>query len=257
MVLVRSTSLYLASYDYRSLFPCNCALALQVYVIELCQDASVWLGCRSLRVHARVFASKLRMGCSGVTVLRDFFNNHRATFSLFYTRSIHVPMERPLCRLQQPVRNLDWSRLGLYFGGVGVEFTIAQFEIEGYQWHWLKYLVSIYEYALAIFISIALFALSARYLDKNYSVVSVMAKSAYTVYVVHFILVAFLLLFLQRVGLSMDVRMVLSALLACGMGMAFHFLVVDKFRFASYLFNGRLQSTSSGVTTSTVEGAAK
>lgn len=142
-------------------------------------------------------------------------------------------------------------------GAIGMEVAVSQLNQAGYQWHWVEYLVSIYEYALAIVISIALFALSARYLDQDYFVVGLMAKSAYTVYVVHFILVAFLLLFLQRVGLSMDVRMVVSALVACGVGMLFHFIVVEKVRFASFLFNGRLQPSRVNLLAKDVENTAR
>lgn len=125
-------------------------------------------------------------------------------------------------------------------GALGIELGSRYLDSAGFALSGLSYLTMTYDYILAIVISLALFSISARYLDKDFYIVRIMAQSAYTVYVVHFILVAFLLFILQRAGLSMDARMVLSGITACAVGMLFHFAVVEKFRFASLLFNGRL-----------------
>ena len=106
--------------------------------------------------------------------------------------------------------------------------------------HLLEFFATIYEYLLAILLSIFLCAFGARFLDKDFWVVRVMSQSAYTVYVVHFIIVAFLLFALQKLGLPMDARMLLSAIGACLGGMLFHFAIVKRFRIAALLFNGKL-----------------
>lgn len=131
-------------------------------------------------------------------------------------------------------------------GALGIELGSSYLEKAGLAFRGLDYLTMAYDYLLAIVISIALFSISARYLDKDFFIVRIMAQSAYTVYVVHFILVAFLLFILQRAGLSMDARMVLSAVTACVVGMLFHFAVVEKSRLALLLFNGRLRPTGAG-----------
>ncbi|MBN8430733.1 acyltransferase family protein [Microbulbifer salipaludis] len=105
----------------------------------------------------------------------------------------------------------------------------------------------VYDYILAILLSIFLCAFGARFLDKDFWIVRVMSQSAYTVYVVHFIVVAFLLFVLQRAGVPMDVRMGLSAIGACLGGMLFHFAIVKRYQFLSLLFNGKLNYGSGGV----------
>ncbi|TLM76702.1 acyltransferase family protein [Microbulbifer harenosus] len=133
-----------------------------------------------------------------------------------------------------------WVGLTLACIGAALGFELGSGHLENVG-RGLKYLAMTYEYVLAMVISFALFSLSARYLDKDFYIVRIMAQSAYTVYVVHFILVAFLLFILQRAGLPMDARMILSGIIACATGMLFHFAVVERFRVASLLFNGRLQ----------------
>ncbi|MFV8782348.1 acyltransferase family protein [Microbulbifer sp. SA54] len=105
--------------------------------------------------------------------------------------------------------------------------------------HLLRSTLFFYDYVLAIAISLFLFSVSARFLDKDFWIVRIMAQSAYTVYIVHFTLVAWFLLVMQSAGMSMNMRMVLSAIATCGVGILFHFLIVKRLKVASLLFNGK------------------
>ncbi|MBB5212226.1 acyltransferase family protein [Microbulbifer hydrolyticus] len=132
-----------------------------------------------------------------------------------------------------------------YYRGAGVEL------------HFIEFFAIIYEYLLAILLSIFLCAFGARFLDKDFWIVRAMAQSAYTVYVVHFVIVAFLLFVLQRIGMPMDARMLLSAVGACLGGMLFHFAVVKRFKLTSLLFNGKLNYGSGAAGTNRAGSSIK
>lgn len=140
-------------------------------------------------------------------------------------------------------------------GSVLLSLVTDYYQVGGVELHLLEFFATIYEYLLAILLSIFFCAFGARFLDKDFWVVRAMAQSAYTVYVVHFIIVAFLLFVLQRMGMPMDVRMALSAVGACLGGMLFHFAVVKRFNFTSLLFNGKL-NYGSGVAGRGVAGSS-
>lgn len=112
-------------------------------------------------------------------------------------------------------------------------------EVVNKKLHLLRSGLFFYEYILAIAISLFLFSVSARFLDKDFWVVRIMAQSAYTVYIIHFTLVAWFLLVMQSAGMSMNTRMVLSAIATCGLGILFHYLLVKRLKVASLLFNGK------------------
>ena len=142
-------------------------------------------------------------------------------------------------------------------GSVILSLVSDYYQSAGIWVHLLEFFSTIYEYLLAILLSIFLCAFGARFLDKDFWVVRVMSQSAYTVYVVHFIIVAFLLYALQKLGLPMGARMVLSAIGACLGGMLFHFVVVKRFKITALLFNGKLDYGAGAARGRAVDGVAK
>ena len=142
-------------------------------------------------------------------------------------------------------------------GSVALSLVTDYYQVSGAKLYLLDFFATIYEYLLAILLSIFLCAFGARFLDKDFWIVRVMAQSAYTVYVVHFIIVAFLLFVLQEMGMPMDARMALSAIGACLGGMLFHFAVVKRFKLTSLLFNGKMSYGPGAESGKVVEKPAK
>ncbi|WP_226666093.1 acyltransferase family protein [Microbulbifer aggregans] len=133
--------------------------------------------------------------------------------------------------------------LAIVFGLIYLESVGLSLDVISKESHVQHGILLFYKYAVAIAISLFLFSVSARFLDKDFWIVRIMAQSAYTVYIVHFTLVAWFLLMLQEAGMSMNARMMLSALATCVVGVLFHYLVVKKVNMASLLFNGKLKVT--------------
>ncbi|WGL18006.1 acyltransferase family protein [Microbulbifer bruguierae] len=142
-------------------------------------------------------------------------------------------------------------------GSVALSLLTDYYQGRGVELHFLEFFATIYEYLLAILLSIFFCAFGARFLDKDFWIVRAMAQSAYTVYVVHFIIVAFLLFALQKIGIPMDARMLLSAVGACLGGMLFHFVVVKRFKIASLLFNGKLNYGAGAAGSPVTAGSTK
>lgn len=139
-------------------------------------------------------------------------------------------------------RYLMWGAVALLCvgGALLLNFVDGHIQEPGFTLHLWEYLILFYEYFLSVLVAIALVSFSARFLDKDFLIVRIMAQSAYTVYVLHFIFVAFLLMVLQRAGIPMDARMVLAAIIACLGGVLFHYLIVKKSKLVSLLLNGKL-----------------
>ena len=142
-------------------------------------------------------------------------------------------------------------------GSIALSIVTDYYQVSGAKLHILDFFATIYEYLLAIILSIFLCAFGARFLDKDYWIVRVMAQSAYTVYVVHFIIVAFLLFVLLDMGVPMDARMALSAIGACLGGVLFHFAVVKRFKVTSLLFNGKLSYGTGAASGKVVENPVR
>ncbi|GAB2522107.1 acyltransferase family protein [Microbulbifer agarilyticus] len=137
---------------------------------------------------------------------------------------------------------LRWgaAMLACIAGYLGLKFVAGSDLLSGGYAQAFEVFFTIYKYVMATLISVFLCAFSARFLDKDFAVVRVMTQSAYTVYVVHFLFVALLLMILQRAGMSMDLRMLTAAVATCFAGVAVHFILVKRFKLTALLFNGRL-----------------
>jgi len=101
------------------------------------------------------------------------------------------------------------------------------------------FMTSILDYTTAMSISFLLFSITARFFDQDNLIIRLMSESSYTVYVVHYIIIAFLLIELQKFGVSLGFRFFISSISACILGVLFHYYLVAKFPVLSYLFNGR------------------
>lgn len=128
-----------------------------------------------------------------------------------------------------------WSMLAA--AGVGLKYQLGHYEITSTLQHLGHMMIG---YGTAIAVSAALFAWSARLLTKENPLVRLMSESAYTVYILHYFIIAWVLMELQRLGVAMPVRMVTAFLTASVLGVAFHVFVVRRSAIAAFLVNGKM-----------------
>ncbi|WP_323844144.1 acyltransferase family protein [Microbulbifer magnicolonia] len=115
-------------------------------------------------------------------------------------------------------------------------------------WLWFQEITSTAQYFLSIFvdyltaipISFALFALTNRLLGKPNVVVRTMSDSAYTVYIVHYLFVALILLTAQGFDLPLTARLILAFALTSVVAVLFHIHIVQRYWVIRFLLNGRL-----------------
>lgn len=121
-----------------------------------------------------------------------------------------------------------------------IKYALSGNEITSTGQH-LVYMVISYLTAYAV--SAWLFALSSRVVNKHSNFVRIFSESAYTVYVVHYIVIAAVLLELQRIGFAMLPRMLLAFLAASVVGIIIHLFLVKKFSLASFALNGKFAAS--------------
>lgn len=85
-----------------------------------------------------------------------------------------------------------------------------------------------------------LISLMYRYRHKDIFILKLMSDSSYTVYLIHYIIIAFVLIQTQQLGLNITVRMLLAFATACIIGIGFHMLVVKRSSIAKLFFNGKM-----------------
>lgn len=129
-----------------------------------------------------------------------------------------------------------WSAYAALF--IAAKYHLSQHEITTTYQHLLYMTVS---HCTAIFTSAALFSVGLRFLGQSNPLVRAMSESAYTVYIFHYIIIAWVLVELQRLGIAMPVRAAAALFAAIILGMAFHARVVKRFSLVALLCNGRLQ----------------
>jgi glucan biosynthesis protein C len=95
------------------------------------------------------------------------------------------------------------------------------------------------DFATAFACSFALLGAVQRLVTEPRRWVRLTSESAYTVYIVHYCLIAECLLGGQRSGLSVWERASSAAVLSLAGGLAIHFLMVRRFPLAAFLLNGR------------------
>jgi glucan biosynthesis protein C len=87
--------------------------------------------------------------------------------------------------------------------------------------------------------SFALLGVAQRLIKRPSRWVKFIAESAYTVYIVHYLIIVELLVFTERAGLDMPVRAGIASLGALAVGFALHAGVVQRVPLAALLLNGR------------------
>jgi peptidoglycan/LPS O-acetylase OafA/YrhL len=100
------------------------------------------------------------------------------------------------------------------------------------------------DFACGFACSFALLGLARRVITGPRRWVELVSESAYTVYIVHYLVIALFLVQAQRWGLSVPARAVAAAVLATAVGFGLHVGLVRRFRLAAFLLNGRLPAPS-------------
>lgn len=85
-----------------------------------------------------------------------------------------------------------------------------------------------------------LISFAYRHRHKDIFILKLMSDSAYTVYLIHYIIIAFVLTYTQQLNISITVKMLLAFIAACLIGIGFHMLIVKRFAVAGILFNGKI-----------------
>jgi len=96
------------------------------------------------------------------------------------------------------------------------------------------------DFATSFTCSFALLGFAQRLIVGPRRWVNLVSESAYTVYIVHYLVIAWALVLAQRWGLGIPVRAAGAALLATGVGLLVHVGLVRRVRLAALLLNGRL-----------------
>lgn len=96
------------------------------------------------------------------------------------------------------------------------------------------------DYTTAFACSFALLSAAQRWVRSAQRWVTLTAASAYTIYIVHYLMISLALLYTQRWGFGQPVRAAAAALLALGVGYGVHFGLVERVPIVALLLNGRL-----------------
>ncbi|HVZ32210.1 MAG TPA: hypothetical protein VG963_07290, partial [Polyangiaceae bacterium] len=95
------------------------------------------------------------------------------------------------------------------------------------------------DYSAAFACSFALLGTVQRLVTEPRRWVRLTSESAYTVYIVHYVLIAVCLVQTERLGFSLPERAACAAAVSLAGGLAAHFLLVRSFPLFAFLLNGR------------------
>jgi hypothetical protein len=96
------------------------------------------------------------------------------------------------------------------------------------------------DYTTAFAGSFALLRCAQRWVRSAQRWVTLTAVSAYTIYIVHYLVISLTLLYTQHWGFSQPLRAAAAALLALAVGYGVHFGLVERVPVVALLINGRL-----------------
>jgi glucan biosynthesis protein C len=131
-------------------------------------------------------------------------------------------------------RPAAWGVLAL--GAICVRYRLEQEPITSTPQHLLHLSV---DYVTAFACSFALFSLARRFVTQPRGWVRMTSESAYTVYIVHYLIVVECLLLSERWGFSLGARAWFAALVALICGLAVHIWGVRRMPLLAFLLNGR------------------
>jgi len=160
--------------------------------------------------------------CSGVEDLPYF------AFGLFMQRS---------ARVFQFAHARPWLWGALALGLLGPRYWLELQPITSTPQHLMHLAL---DYTTAFACSFALLSAAERWVRSAQRWVTLTAASAYTIYIVHYLVISLTLLYTQRWGLGQPVRAAAAALLALAVGYGVHFGLVERLPIVALLLNGRL-----------------
>jgi glucan biosynthesis protein C len=96
------------------------------------------------------------------------------------------------------------------------------------------------DYTTAFACSVALLSAAERWVRSAQRWVTLTAASAYTIYIVHYLVISLALSYTQRWGFAQPLRAAAAALLALALGYGAHFALVERVPLVALLLNGRL-----------------
>ena len=100
------------------------------------------------------------------------------------------------------------------------------------------------DFACGFTCSFALLGVAQRLIKRPSRGVELVSESAYTVYIIHYLVIAVVLVQTQRWGLDVPARALIAALVAGAVGFGVHLGLVRRVRLAAFLLNGRLPASS-------------
>lgn len=122
---------------------------------------------------------------------------------------------------------------------VVIKWQLGLYEITSTTQHLTFMLIT---FGTAITVSAALFSLTSQLINRKNQAINIFSESAYTVYILHYIIIiAVVLVQLQRLNVTMPVRMLVACFVAAVGGVCVHLFIVKKFWPAEFLLNGKLR----------------
>ncbi|SHF22937.1 Acyltransferase family protein [Microbulbifer donghaiensis] len=151
----------------------------------------------------------------------------------YFVLGIYMRLNYHLFNFAHKYRNF-W--LPLAIGLIIYRYSLADLQLTNTVQHIFAMSV---DYVTAIAISFALFSLTSHYLKKPNSTIRLLSDSSYTVYILHFIVIAAVLLFTQKIHLPISIRFSAAAVIATFAGVLIHILLVRRYWIIKLILNGR------------------
>ena len=129
-----------------------------------------------------------------------------------------------------------WAWAVAALGLLGPRYWLDQQSITTTSQHLLHLAL---DFASAFACSFALLSAAERWIRRPRTWITLTSASAYTIYIVHYLCIALLLVLTERWGFSQPLRALTAALGALAVGYAVHFGLVERVPFVALLLNGR------------------